>query len=107
MKARTGSATKRFSVATVQVGRGYESISLTSSNGIADEKGDVLTLVCAIQTDQTGTTVVHCDSAQMFDAMLCARGCALPGDCRIAIIPTGIRNPGGEPLPSKFSLLQN
>jgi len=107
LEARTGSATKRFSVATVQLGRGYESISLTSSNGIAEEKGDVLTLACAIQTDHTGTTVVHCDSAKMFDATLCARGCALPGDCRIAIIPTGIRNPGGESLPSKFSLLQN
>jgi hypothetical protein len=107
LEARAGSATKRFSVTTVQVSKGYESISLTSGSGIADEKGDVLSLVCAIQTSYTGTTVIHCDSAQMFDAMLCARGCGLPRDCSIAIIPTGVRNPGGESLPAKFSLLPN
>jgi len=104
--AQNTSLTKSFSLEKGKMIPGVVNLSSKSNNGISIDKGNLIELRLAVNSNKTLNTILHFDSAAVKDEATCTRRIVKLKDGQISI-KTGVGKDKTNQLPKTYTLFQN
>lgn len=106
IEAKTITATKSFSLEMRNQNPGSINLALRSSKGVAVDEGELIELSLVIKSNQTASTELKFDSANVVDENSSQHKISDLNNCKIKVSPTAISDePNSQPV--DFSLYQN